>query len=49
VDFSDEGVFEIGMERAGDDREHDGSSVAQIERRNKNVEVGGNGGEGGGG
>jgi len=36
VDFSDESVFEIGMERTGDDREHDGSSLTENREGHKN-------------
>ena len=34
VDFRNEGVFKIGVERAGDDREHDRRSLAEKWRRN---------------
>src|SRR5438309_6990412 len=35
VDFSDEGVFEIGMEWAGDDREHDKIRLAENSKNDK--------------
>ena len=36
VDFRNEGVFKIGAELTGDDREHDRIRLAELSERNKN-------------